>query len=271
MPSNKIISVLIICVGLISSVWLLNRDKPIKITNAKSYPTVDTTKVEKNFYENNDWKKLLSVANPKTQNIISELSTINNQTEDATNINQLTIDLMSQYLLSKQDGSVSEEEKEKILNNIISTKEYTNLTPPKYITTNIYKIGKNDKDTITKYKKNITLIINTRNSQIKQSPILLLSYIGTEKENDALKAIDHIIKVGKMFISDSLKIEVPSNAVSLHLDLLNSVSTLITNIEAMRNISSDPILGLVGLNDYDNSIEKLEISLAKINNYLSKY
>ena len=73
--------------------------------------------------------------------------------------------------------------------------------------------------------------------------------VQTNNEKELVK-LDLMIHTAKTLIKNLLSIEVPQDAVVVHLGLLNTSSTLLSNLEAMRVTFSDPVKGFVGASQY---------------------
>ena len=85
-----------------------------------------------------------------------------------------------------------------------------------------------------------------------------------------MSRLDPIIEASKGFISDFLNMEVPNDAVGVHLDLLNSVSKFEADMEAMKQIYNDPIRAISGISQYNIDIIDFQNALNKINNYFDQ-
>lgn len=267
MPSNKIIVILIICVGLVTSIWLINRDTPIKIDVSGNKITA-TNNDSKTNLENNDWKKLLNTANPITQNILSDFSKTPTIPEETTLTGQLSTDLMAEYLLLKQGGrEITETDIDNLTQKILSIPEYTSVTSAVYTEKNL-RVVENSKKLIDEYKLTAGGVISIRLRQIKDDPVLALVEAMNTNNPTSLKKIDNVILVNKGIISDFLAIQVPKQAVKIHLDLMNSFSKILYDLEAMRVFFDDPVRGLIGLNNYKNHILEFLNALENLNEYI---
>jgi hypothetical protein len=63
---------------------------------------------------------------------------------------------------------------------------------------------------------------------------------------------------------------VPSSAVKVHLGVLNAVSRLLTDVEAMRAVFVDPVKSLTSIGQYNDDISKFVSSLGNINQYFEE-
>ncbi len=268
MPSKKAISTIIICISTILSVWILLKEPKASISSTDTltaYPYIN----DKKNTNNDDWKKLFNIVDSKAENVTSVINTKDNF-DDTTVTAQMSRDFMSQYLLLKQNGkNLTEDEMKKIILNLFDSGEYTKVNAPTYILSNLNITSKNDTETKKKYKREVTLIFKNRGSQLGEDPVLFLNQLVGKQRNTALAHINGTIGVGRSFIEDFLKIEVPNNAISIHLVLLNSVSMVISDLEAIREINDDPVRSLVALQQYGKDFSVFQASLKKMISYLS--
>src|SRR3989338_1776490 len=72
------------------------------------------------------------------------------------------------------------------------------------------------------------------------------------------------------FIANLLIIEAPSDAIKMHLDLLNAYSNILSNLEAMRATFTDPIRSLSGINQYEQHLRDLKSVIVNISAYFEQ-
>src|SRR3989344_7483802 len=153
MPSNKILTVIIICFGVVTSIYLFQKtsDAPVK-NNPTITENIDAVPV--NSLDNNqgdDWKKILVSVDSKNQTT-SVLT--NPEVFDGTTLTaQMSKDFFSQYLLAKQGGkALTTNDINQITNNVMSNPQYSKENGPVYIASNLHVTAKTDLETIKKYK-----------------------------------------------------------------------------------------------------------------------
>lgn len=274
MPSNKIYTVLVLCLGIVVSIWLLQR-KPENVSpqrqnnNAVSaYPYQNTGATS---ISNDDWKKILVSVDSKTQGITEDLTADNSEVFDATTLTaQMSKDFFSQYLLLKKGGNaLTTDDVNKITNNILSSQTY-NTKGAVYVVGNLHMVSQTDPSTVKKYQDIINLILKTRSTQIKDDPVLIVTNAVSSGTVNELPKLNLVITAGKELINDLLSVDVPNDAVIVHLGLLNSVSSLLSDLEAMRQMYIDPVRALSGIGQYNKDIANFQISLNKMNAYLEQ-
>ncbi len=275
MPSKKISAILIVCISGIVSAWLISgvpSMREVALSNDDN-AVVAGTLVEETTEEkekNDDWKGLLTKVSEKIP--VEKVSQATGENVDETSLtSQLSGDFFYKYLsLKSSDKPLTEAEKTAIVNAVISQKKYTATNGPVYLTSNLKRTTKTDPVTLKKYGSEISLIITSRKSEIKEDPTnIILAGIKDQNEN-TLKKLDPVILAGRGMIKDLLETEVPPGAVEFHLELLNASSAISNDLENIRSFLNDPVRGMLGLSEYADHIIKLEQSLQKMDLYIEK-
>lgn len=270
MPSRKIISIFIVCLGIVLSIWFLSKDKNSGASPTNTVPVVAVSD-DLRSYEKDDWKKILISMEQGTTTILTDQSA-SAYPDEGTQTDLLSRDLMAQYLLLKQGGAeITTEQALQIARNTLSSTEYTKATGVKYTASDLHLNPKTSKEIAQVYMNSISLSLTNRSPKNLENELVILNRaIESTKESDLAK-LDPIIIGYKGLISDFLQISVPSDAVKVHLDFLNAMSNILSNIEAMRQTFSDPVRSLSGASQYKQHVFDLSLAMQKLNEYsLSK-
>jgi hypothetical protein len=270
MPSRKIVSILIFCVGVVLSIWFLSKDNNPKTTILDTKPSVSVSD-ELRSYSKDDWKNILTKIDQGTTTILTEPSS-SVYPDEGTQTDLMSRDFMAQYLLLKQGGTqITSEQALQIAQNTLSSAEYTKATGVKYTTDNLHINPKTSKEITENYITSINQsLINRSPKNLENELVILNKAITSGKESDLAK-LDPIIIGYKGLIGDFLQITVPSDAVKLHLNFLNAMSNVLSNIEAMRQTFSDPVRSFSGVSQYKQHAFDLGLAMEKLKEYsLSK-
>ncbi len=272
MPSNKIISVSILCLALIVSTWLLSKNttksSSVSQNNINAVETVSARPYIEST-KNNEWQKMLVKIDPKYQVAVDLTKSKPDSFDETTLTAQAAKDFFSQYLLAKQGGSeVTQEEVSKIAQNVSSLPQYTKTSGAVYLTTNLNIDPATDALTLKKYKDAVNLALKTWTSQIKENPLTILGDAIKSEDENQLKRFDPLIFVGKNLINDFINMSVQKNAVNVHLALLNSFSNLLSDTEAMKVAIKDPLKAMAAIGQYNKHISEFNIALKNMNSFL---
>lgn len=279
MLNRKIISVLILCGALVLSVWLFSKNPADirTVTDSAGNNSAIEAANPRPFIEqksDEEWKKLLTKIDPKDE-VVTDLTKkpeSKNEYDDTTLTGQLARDFFSQYLLSKQGGTeITSANADRIVQTISNAPQYTAVSSPVYILSNLKITPKTDLETMRKYKRLVEYIFQVRGSEVKEDPTAILrSVANSQNERDA-KRFDPLILTAQKTIHDFLNMEVPQNSANLHLAALNSISSLLTDLQAFRVIVTDPTRALAALGNYNEHLTKFNTTTKSLRVFLTKY
>ncbi len=272
MPSNKILTVIILCFGVVISIWLFAK-KPAEISIVEQKPASLSAGTYKNVNENlnTDWKSILTNINPKDQ-VVTDLTKNNSPAFDETTLTaQMARDFFSRYLLIAKNGqTVTPDQANKIAQDTLTLPAYTETKGAVYLVTNLHVNPKTDRETAQKYSETLVKSFQNINSKTPIDSLLIVSTAMNANNPDELAKLDPMIADRKKIVSDLLNMEVPANAVTVHLALLNAYSNFLADLEALRVSFSDPIKGFAGIGQYEKNISDLKTALTNINTFILK-
>ncbi len=271
MPSNKILTIFILCLGVIVSVWFvadkqkrISQSSEIKKDNIEVAPPIAIKDT------NYDWKKILTDSNKANAKVIDLTKTVNIAGEGTTLTDQMSRDILSQYLILAKNGQqITPEMATDIVNTTLSLPDYK-PDYVEYIRENLKVTPKNDPVTFDNYSQKISQALISVYYDVKVDPMaIFVNGLQTENEEE-LKKLDPLIVINKKAIKTLLEMEVPSEAVPLHLNLLNSSSKILGNLESMRTAISDPIKIFTVSGDYSVNTVEFGKSITNLNALLKQ-
>jgi hypothetical protein len=271
MPNRKTLFILIICFGIVTSVYLFARNSnnlPLLAGNDTAISANSYINIGKNT--NNDWQKILTNVDPN-QNTTTVLTTGGdpNVFDETSLTAQMSRDMFAQYLLvANKPGGVTSDDATQIASAVLSNPEYTKTASIVYTDINLHVVN-TSKDSVKKYTEEMNQIIINYSSQVKVNPLNILLVASESEDEKELAKLDPIILVAKSFISGLIKIDVPRDAVQAHLDLMNSSSNLLSDLEAARVTFTDPVRGLTGIGQYVEHLTGFQTATNNINAYLA--
>ena len=268
MPSRKIISVLILCIGVILSVWLFTNKPQTKAvtTDEDAVPAVAAINIEGKV--NEDWKKMLTSVDPKNSKVVDLTKNQTSTEDDTTLTDQMSRDFMAQYLLAVKNGTdLTPEVADTIAKNTLSLPEYSKKSVV-YIKSNLKVTPRNDKETWVKYQGKINQALMPLYFEVKDDPLRIFSSAVSREDEAELKKLDPIILSNKSVIKYLLEIEVPESAIQVHLELLNASASILSDLESMRVAIGDPVRGLPALGYYSEDAQKFAVALSNMNVFL---
>lgn len=263
MPSKKVFTILIICIALISSaiIYKINKDKNTPKINENSGVLLVT---RENIDLNYDWKKILTDTSSSTTKWMDNT----NISDENTLTDQVAKDFFAQYLLLKKNGtSVTEADALSIAQKTLSSPEFQQMRGAQYTKENLHVTATINKTTLTNYYNSIKEVAGIWESHEVGGEFKITNNALMLKDEKSIEKLDPIIADYKKIILDMISMSVPSDAVQIHLALLNNTSNVLFSIESMRASFSDPIKGLLGMDRYGLYMNNLAISISDMQKY----
>ncbi len=273
MPDRKVLSVLVVSFAAVISTWLIFGKSQNAVVEIKKQIPLSTYKYqEDNSNADAEWKKLLSNIGTENSSGVKVLSGDNSNSFDETSVTgQLARDFLSRYLEAKGGGqSLTSDDTNKIVQNILSSPQYLKTQYPLYKTSDLHVVAATDIVTVKNYRDTVNLMLKNRSSQIKDNPLTIAAKAARAQDSTLISRLDYIIEDDKNLIKDLLSVDVPKDAYPVHLAFINSCSALLSDLESMRQSVSDPMKGFVGEMSYTRDITIFQGSLDNLNAYFVK-
>jgi hypothetical protein len=179
-----------------------------------------------------------------------------------------TAEFLQTYSSLKKDGvPLSAEERDRLATELIAK---INATPA--INTVVYT--END---LNLSADNTTVALRTYGNPLRNATPrhfeseMVIVYNALHKNRDELIKLDVVIKSYNDFLKNALAIPVPSDVKVAHLAILNSVSQLITTIEGMKLLFTDPLTATAHISTYPANATALQDSFATLTAELASY
>lgn len=202
------------------------------------------------------------VKGPNDKNTVSNTKATTNQDLTATDV--LARDFFARYMELRQIG-LSEDEVSR--NEIINKTLQSGIKIPVakvYTLKEIIVNPNSDSATMKIYENELDQILKSNSNHLRNEVVILKESIETENF-DVLKEIDPIIASYKNIIKSLLKVRVPQNMTTEHLELLNSVSKMLLMSELIRKSDVDPLSGLEGATMYLPILKEFNTVFNKLN------
>ena len=151
-----------------------------------------------------------------------------------------------QYLVLSQNGNqITQSDADQIAQNAISSSDL--VIQAKLYTTKDINVKPTNTQNISVYFNALGTSFSNNDVIIQQSELDILNRAVVSEKKSDIDKLDPIILGYKQILADLQKMSVPSEAVNLHLELLNNTNIVATDVENMKSTLSDPIKGLIGI------------------------
>lgn len=190
-----------------------------------------------------------------SENTSDENADLQNDNTPQTSTEVLAKDIFSSYMYSLQKGTkLSPEEQEVMINNAIQ-----NVAPlvqaPTYTEAEVHQVPATRESRtqyITTMKEKITTMITSTDNEDAAFAAL------TQENNEwAIQILTDTVHAYTKYITELRSIDVPEDAVALHVNLLQSLLQYTFAIEGFTFLNSDPLRTAAAVNVFQGVRERL--------------
>ncbi len=212
--------------------------------------------------------KLVNIINSKDSATVASLKNL----DDPNNLtSRIVKNALTAGALLKSNNTSEDQISSSIQNGIMT--ETNNVLKPKVYDESSIKI--NNSSTVAElktYGNTIAGVIIYISNQISASGDLeILTEYTNKKDVAVLKKFDIKIKVLKIVENYLLtEVIVPKKAAATHLYFINKMNNYISVLEGLSKTGTDPILGLVSLNNYKGSDPTFLSSIQNFSSFFNK-
>jgi hypothetical protein len=189
--------------------------------------------------------------------------------ENITRTDVFTREFFTEYLSLKNKNVLNPENQNEFIDSYI--KDNLTRSQIKEYTVNDFYIIQNDvfSDKQTYYnsiQKEIDKLF-----LITENELFTISKIVEVNNPEDIEKLKFAVSVYKEMVNDLISLSVPESVLNIHLNMVNNLNKLAENINLMKDINTDPISGLEGLQNYSPSEEALAVSFSKLRDYFERH
>jgi hypothetical protein len=182
--------------------------------------------------------------------IQAEGSASNENDPTLTRTDRLSRELFARYLEAKQSGQALDASMQEQLVNTVIENSY--LSYKEYTANDLRIINDGSELALRKYANEMGLALATYSTQEENEGVIIRRSVDREDKSE-MKKVDRIITSYENILAASLKVEVPQEAVTIHLGVLNAYSDTIMTIKGMRGIYDDPFTAVQAISHYQDA------------------
>ena len=276
MSHTRVIATGIICLAFIGSAFVYSKKSYL----FEQLPGQNTPEVTAHDVSNQnlagvgtDWKKTLEhfmQASTSPIAIITDASLDRSSPDDTSLTAQLSKQFFAGYMAAKQQGvAITPDTALQIANQSLANVSIPS-TAKQYTVTDIHISSDTSESAKKIYGLALYTALKNNSPKSNQAELDIVSKaIASNSETD-MKALDSIISGYSGLIRDTLKITVPQDAIGLDLVYINTLSAVLSDSQAMRNLFTDPMTGYIAFSAYQHDIEKLQVTVEKMNVYFGE-
>lgn len=214
--------------------------------------------------DNSDWKKQFLDSTTPGRVVVAENKSKPVETP-LTLTDKIGRDFFMQYIQLKQAGLDGDTTAVGNVANNISGSLGDSLKPAVYSISDV-KIITDSNAAAKGYAQSLSLILKN----IPTTDAAEIANSAFDKgDMTLLKGIDPIITSYQSMRTALLALPAPRSVAQYHLDLINSVSKVLFNIQALRKLEIDPAQGLAALSVYVTAFQGVSNALNNIQSYFN--
>lgn len=260
--SQKRISIALLFAAVLISVALfLRADTPTSAENREAAVAVVAPERQAlpELDQNNDgvpdWQEALQITEPLE--ITGEPT--DGYTPPDTLTEQFALDFFQDIVRSENYGAFGTSPDELVANAANALAE--EVTDTLYVPKDVIIGDNNSPEALTAYGEAIAAIMTSYSEDSAQSEAdIFMQALRSQNEEDLTK-LDGKILAYTNYVEKTKALTVPSSMVREHLDLLNSYQAIQSDIAAMRDSFSDPMLALLRMKRYQDDATGLLLAI----------
>lgn len=102
-----------------------------------------------------------------------------------------------------------------------------------------------------------------------ENELVVLVDILEKKNQEEVRRMEKIVISHQKILEMNLSVTVPSEARELHLNLLNTYNLFVESLKNLSQILDDPLVGIVGLGQYSQETQNLEVVIEDLREYFN--
>jgi len=263
--STKNVFMILVAILLVGGAFLLAEYRNKQTENIYTNTIIEKPNYNENIESDIDWKKIL---------LVNDYATTSGSTGDSNKVNEkltatdlLGRDFFARYMELRQMGGANDKlSQEQLVTEILESGVMLS-TPKIYTVADILIKYDDNTDSLKKYGNDAGGIIKSNSISSRNEAIITKDAIDTDNMK-ILKELDPIIKSYRNTLTSLLKVQAPQSISNMHLDLVNSMSSLVFIAEGLRKVDVDPLAGIQAIARYTATMQQFAASVNNIKNKL---
>ncbi|USN89149.1 MAG: hypothetical protein H6780_01885 [Candidatus Nomurabacteria bacterium] len=204
-----------------------------------------------------------------TEPIVLNNSASSTYEQPTTLTGQMSIHFLEDVIRSKNYGPFGKSEEEVVQYTVNSLAEQTNIEL--YDTPDIDIMNDWDQQDVRNYANTLAAILIENSTPGTENELTLMNDVVVNGNREKIAELEAIAVAYEGYITDTLKVPVPSFLVKEHLDFLNTLTAIHADIAAMSIALDDPVVALLRLKRYQEDVRGLGLAMQNMYASLEPY
>ncbi|MFA6554432.1 MAG: hypothetical protein WCS89_02895 [Candidatus Paceibacterota bacterium] len=273
-PHKQTVLIAIICTLIVICTLVYIRPQILIKNNSLSNVEIKAVNEEQkntiSDVSNTDWRKafLTTSSTTSVSTKTSNGSTKNTTEEKLTLTDQLSRDFFTRYVeLKKNNLSEDNESVQKIVDQTLNTTINSASQPKIYNLSHLTIIEDTSSNTTHSYGNNIGTVFSKDGP--RADPVMIVSDALEKGDMNLLKNIKPIITSYDKMIRAVIATPVPRPLANYHLNLVNSLSSMLFVTQGLEKVSTDPVQSMLAIKLYTPTQEAIRLALLSMNSYFN--
>lgn len=272
-PSKKVLALILVSITLVTGAFIFaeyKNNETLQLEySADTSNNILLAQASGDSYKDTDgdglkdWEETLWGTNPNVPDAESKKekqSDVIKKAQKLTATDKLARSFFSQYMNIKEVGLQNDKESQENLAKSLLVDTNFSQAPEPYNQNDI----KISSTVALRDYGNIVGNIFKNNSIQSRNEVVILQEALTTENKDVLKELDPVLVSYKKFRTGLLSTPVPPQAVTAHLNLLNSLNKLIFIVELFSKTFTDPVMGVQGAALYQPTFQAMQESFGEM-------
>ena len=185
-------------------------------------------------------------------------------TTETTLTEEFSKDVFAQYLALKDSGVEFNSETELAFADSVLNSNYLAIPIQEYALNDL-SVANNTSP--QEYAENMGLLLKAHRLDPEKSETVIFAEYSQTNDPAVLELLNAPIKNYVSLRDSILQLEVPPDLADVHLEFINSLGGIISGLASSQTIQEDPLLGVVGITVYQNSVLAIQQTLEQARNF----
>lgn len=220
-----------------------------------------------------DGKEIALGRNPLVKGPKDFLAVKDNPVATSTDKENLTVtdtfarDFFAKYIALQQSGTkVTSDNADQIAGDYLNSATLPSISAKQYTQADLL-LTDSDRAHISNYQTAMNSVFNKYWPTGEKNELNIMQQALTNNNPKTLSDLTAIISAYQLALNNILAISVPKLAVSLHLNVVNSLAVYIQVLKTVQLSYTDPLSGLAGLQAFQTSRSNIAVSVTNLQLY----
>jgi hypothetical protein len=270
-PSKQTVFIAFVCIIAISiTVYFSKTESRQNFQDITATTTEIISSQSDTISSSTDWKKQFFDTSTNTSLIKTNSSSTTATDTSLTVTDKLSRELFARFIQLKQNNLDGNQQlMQDAVDQTISNSVNSASLAKQYSITDLKNIISNNVQS-SRYKNYGNTVANILVTYTPKDNAPTIAENAFEAgDMSQLIQIDPLINSYKIMIQKLLAVSVPKNISNFHIDLVNSISSILFVSEQLRNVQGDPMQSVVSLSEYTSAQDMMRTALLNIKNYFN--